>query len=76
MIKPKNGYPAGPTTSYKCFKCGDVLPFRPKNGIGCKCGNIFIDVDAGKLSIEDHADAEIVRTQGIGILSKIFFWLN
>ncbi|NTW34450.1 MAG: hypothetical protein HGB12_17825 [Bacteroidetes bacterium] len=76
MIEPKNGYPSGTTISYKCLECGDILPSRPwGGGTHCKCRNIFIDSDAGRLSIKNHDKAEIVKTQG-GLLSKIFSGLT
>lgn len=46
------GYPSGSFVFYECVKCGDILPGLPDRGIGCSCRNIFIDVDAGRVSVK------------------------
>jgi len=52
---PNIGYPVGKNLYYECLRCGDVLPSEPEDGTRCTCRNILIDVDAGRISIEDHA---------------------
>lgn len=58
---PVAGYPAGPDIFYECSKCGGVIPSEPKDGIGCSCRNIFIDVDAGRVSIRDDSMMKIFK---------------
>jgi hypothetical protein len=36
---------------YECTKCGDVVPSKPGKTISCSCRNIFIDWDAGRISL-------------------------
>lgn len=50
----QKGYPAGKNLYYECAKCGDVIPSLPTDSISCKCRNIHIDVDYGRVSIKDH----------------------
>lgn len=52
---PSKGYILGPNIFYECLRCGDVLPSQPEDGLGCSCRNIFIDVDAGRISVKDDS---------------------
>jgi hypothetical protein len=52
------GYPAGPAIRYRCALCGDVLPSLPERPTACSCRNVTLDVDAGRLSVKDHAAFE------------------
>jgi hypothetical protein len=53
--------PKGRDIYYRCKLCGDAIPSQPKLNIGCKCGNVFIDVDYFRLSIEDYSKFEAVK---------------
>jgi hypothetical protein len=46
-------YPFQEGYYYECLRCGDVIPAKPERNLGCKCGNIFIDKDYGRISIDD-----------------------
>lgn len=46
---------------YRCEKCGEMIHSVPKNNIGCKCGNIFIDVDYGRLAIDDYSKFIVLK---------------
>jgi hypothetical protein len=46
---------------YKCTLCGSILPSMPKDNVGCKCGNIFIDIDFVRLAIDDYKHFMVVR---------------
>ena len=61
---PKHGSPVGDDLFDECAKCGDLLPSLPPHTIGCRCGNILIDSDAGRLSILDHSAARLFRRSG------------
>lgn len=58
-----SGYPSGSFVFYECIKCGGILPSLPDRGIGCSCRNIFIDVDAGRISIKDDSLLRIFESK-------------
>jgi hypothetical protein len=47
------GYPAGDKIQYECVNCGDILLSIPMNSMACKCRNIIVDVDAGRVTVKD-----------------------
>ena len=53
--------PKGKDVYYKCTLCGDIIPSQPKDNVGCKCGNIFIDIDYFRLAIRDYSMFQAVR---------------
>lgn len=53
--------PKGRDIYYRCKQCGDLIPSQPKDNIGCKCGNVFIDVDAFRLAVKDYSQFQAVR---------------
>ncbi len=57
----KKGYPAGIDLFYECVTCHQRLPSIPVDNIGCSCGNIFIDIDAGRFSAENDEHVRLVR---------------
>jgi hypothetical protein len=56
---PANGYPAANGLYYECLRCGDVVSSRPPDSTHCKCRNIMLDVDYGRLEIEDHSKVQL-----------------
>lgn len=46
---------------YKCEKCGEMIYSVPKDNIGCKCGNVFIDVNYGRLAIDDYSKFIVLK---------------
>lgn len=60
---PKAGYPAGPGLVYVCLTCDGEIPSMPSHDepCRCRCGNVAVDVDAGRASIRDHAAFRIER---------------
>lgn len=60
-FNPAEGYPVGPSTFYECSKCGDVIPSNPVEGTGCTCRNIFVDVDAGRISVRDDSKMKVFK---------------
>ena len=50
---PKQGYPAGEGLFYECTLCGDVIPSLPPDNTRCRCRNVAIDVDYGRMSVDD-----------------------
>jgi hypothetical protein len=61
-ITSAKGYPSGKDLFYECANCGDVLPSWPKDCMSCSCKNIFIDIHAGRLVIENHNFFKIFST--------------
>jgi len=60
---PSKGYPSGKDLFYECLRCGVAIPSRPTESIHCKCRNIMIDVECGRLGIDDHSKARLFRTR-------------
>lgn len=46
-------FPAGPDIYYECLVCGENVSSMPKHSIACKCRNIIVDVDAGRLAVKN-----------------------
>jgi hypothetical protein len=61
-FNPVNGYPAGSNLFYECLRCGEIVPSRPSDSTHCKCRNIMIDVDYGRIKIQDHAQIKLFST--------------
>lgn len=59
---PKKGYPIGKNLSYRCKTCGIVVPSQPADSMGCKCRNIFIDVDYARVSVKRDSDIELLES--------------
>ncbi len=51
---PLKGYPADDRLFYECLQCGDIIPSIPKDSCRCSCRNIMIDIDYGRISIQDN----------------------
>jgi hypothetical protein len=58
-LDPAAGYPAGGNLFYECERCGDILPSRPEDSTHCKCRNIMIDADYGRIKIQDHPKVKL-----------------
>ena len=52
---PARGYPVGKRVTYTCLACSNDVPSKPSHAEACRCGNIAIDPDAGRISVQ-HAD--------------------
>ena len=60
---PSSGYPAGSALFYECLKCGVTVPSLPKESTHCRCRNIMIDAEYGRIKIRDHTR---VRLSSVG----------
>jgi hypothetical protein len=56
--------PKGRDVYYRCLRCGDMVPSQPKENVGCKCGNVFIDIDYVRLVVENFQEFQRVRLVG------------
>lgn len=61
---PRKARPSRVGLFYECTICGDVIPSKPSDSLGCKCGNIFIDIDAGRLAIKDQDAVRLFEEDG------------
>lgn len=50
-----NGFPAGERIRYECGICGETLLSIPQHAAACKCRNIIVDVDAGRVAVKDSS---------------------
>jgi hypothetical protein len=60
---PAEGYPTGTDLSYECLNCGESVSSLPSGNTGCRCGNIFIDVDYGRMAVEDDAKIRLFSSK-------------
>lgn len=47
--------PVGPELYYECTIRGEAVHSMPRDNATCKCFNIMVDLDAGRLTIKSHA---------------------
>ncbi len=57
----EGGTPGGKEILYQCHRCGKIIPSVPEDNIGCDCDNIFIDVDYGRLCVQDWTQFSVLR---------------
>lgn len=60
-FNPKEGYPVSSDLFYRCKFCSEVIPSQPSDSTGCKCGNIFIDIDYARVSVKNDNDIELMK---------------
>jgi hypothetical protein len=49
------GFPAGERIRYECGICGEDVASMPQHAAACKCRNIIVDVDAGRIAVKDSS---------------------
>jgi len=47
-----DAYPAGDSIFYECLVCGSTIPSLPQHAIACKCRNLILDTDAGRIAVK------------------------
>jgi hypothetical protein len=62
VIDTAKGYPAGEAIRYECLICGVTLPSMPSHSVACKCRNVIIDVDAGRVAVKDLSKFKVYTT--------------
>ena len=60
-ITKETRLPRAKSIFYKCLKCGEMIPSTPKESMGCKCGNIFIDKEYFRAVVEDYSQAKVFK---------------
>ena len=61
LFDPSKGYPVGSQLFYHCKTCDTIVPSQPPDSMGCKCRNVFIDVDYARVSIKRDRDVELLK---------------
>ena len=61
---PTQGYPAGRAVTYECLVCAGTVPSMPSHDdpFECRCRNVIVDGDAGRVSVKDNAQLRAFRT--------------
>jgi len=49
---PSDGLPAGARIRYECLLCTGTVASMPARPEACRCGNVFVDVDAGRVRVQ------------------------
>lgn len=58
------GYPKEPDLFYQCLICNDILPSSPAESVSCMCDNLAIDVEWGRLAVNDKTKVRLLRKIG------------
>ena len=53
--------PRGKDLYYRCTLCNVDVPSQPRDNVGCKCGNIFLDIDYFRMFVRDFDSFLVVR---------------
>lgn len=62
-LNPEEGYPIGSDLFYECLTCNETVPSMPRGNAHCKCRNIMLDVDFGRISIRDNSKIKLFRAK-------------
>mgnify|MGYP001302904743 CR=1 FL=1 len=62
-FNPSNGFPAGEAVRYECLSCGDTLSSIPQHAVACRCRNVIVDVDAGRVTVKDMNNFRVYSVQ-------------
>ncbi|MCP4599007.1 MAG: hypothetical protein GY847_00430 [Proteobacteria bacterium] len=54
------GYPVDKSLYYECQVCMERILSFPEENTGCKCQNIFVDVDSARVIVENETAFKIV----------------
>mgnify|MGYP001279921899 CR=1 FL=1 len=60
-IKDTSEAKRGKRIYYRCIKCNSIISSVPSKNIGCDCGNVFIDKDYCRLSIDEYKNFEVIE---------------
>jgi hypothetical protein len=55
------GYPVGGDLYYECISCGESYPSRPLDNKYCSCGNLGIDIEAGRISVQNDFNVRLYK---------------
>jgi hypothetical protein len=57
------GFPTAVDLYYECLICGDMVQSHPQDNTHCKCENVFIDMEAGRVAVRDESQVQLVRCE-------------
>lgn len=60
---PNKSYPTGEDIFYECLKCHTASVSVPDESWSCKCGNVMLDIDYGRLSVKDQSLFTIYKSE-------------
>ena len=55
------GYLAASDLYFECRNCGETVPSLPNENAYCKCRNIIVDIEAGRVSVKRPMEMKLVR---------------
>ena len=58
-----DGIPAGNDIFYLCLNCRSIIQSYPETYSTCKCGNVFVDVGAGRGGANDISNLLILKIE-------------
>ena len=58
--------PKGEGIFYQCTACLSIVPCTPDDNTGCRCGNVFVDVDYHRLSVKDFDHFAVLKRSSLG----------
>lgn len=53
QIDWSKGVAAGDNLYYECLRCAESIPSLPVDSVACSCENIAIDVDCGRVHVDE-----------------------
>ena len=62
-IDSKSPTPIGSFFAYECTLCGEILDSVQKNAAACKCRNLIVDSDAGRISIKKYDHVLLLKKE-------------
>ena len=71
QLDKKAGFPVSKRLFIECMICGEAVKSLPEDSIACKCRNITIDTDAGRVDIEHREHVRFFTTENEIDLDKI-----
>lgn len=55
--------PRSPDLFYLCRRCGSLVASTPPDNQGCRCGDVFVDIDAGRLLLRNPDRVSLLRKE-------------
>jgi hypothetical protein len=60
-FNPKANQSFGKGIYYECEICGDRLNSASEHAIACKCRNVIIDIDSGRIAVKSPEKVIVLR---------------
>lgn len=59
--RAEHSLPASDETFYQCVCCWDIVSSIPNDNVSCACGNVKVDVDAGRAGAKQEASMRVLK---------------